>query len=139
MKFDIAFDRTYPHPLEKVWHAVTDRKTLGAWLMETDFEPVAGREFQIWCDDGKGGKDRYLCRVLKIEPPVRMLWSWVLEGLQGDGETTVEFLLEEVSDGTRLTIRHRGDRDSDTIEKFKSGWPYKLEQLTTVVDQPDQT
>lgn len=133
MKFNIAFDRVYPHSLEKVWHAVTDRKALGAWLMETDFMPQVGHEFQMWCDDGEGGRDRYLCKVLEIEPPHRMLWSWVLDGQQGDGETTVEFFLDEVAEGTRLTVRHRGDRDADTVEKFKSGWPYKLEQLATVL------
>ncbi|HSM42014.1 MAG TPA: SRPBCC domain-containing protein [Afifellaceae bacterium] len=138
MKFDITFDRIFPHRLEKVWQAVTDRTTLSAWLMETDFVPEGGREFQMWCDDGEGGEDRHLCRVLDIEPPNRMLWSWVLRGRQGDGETIVEFVLEEVADGTRLTIRHRGDRDPDTIERFKSGWPYKLEQLATVFDRPDQ-
>ncbi len=132
MKFDITVDRIYPHPIEKVWHAVTDRTALGAWLMETDFVPKAGHEFQMWCDDGEGGKDRYLCKVLEIAPPKRMLWSWVLDGRQSDGETTVEFVLEEVAGGTRLIIRHRGDRDANTIDKFKSGWPYKLEQLESV-------
>jgi uncharacterized protein YndB with AHSA1/START domain len=24
MKFDIAFERTYPHPIEGVWKALTD-------------------------------------------------------------------------------------------------------------------
>jgi len=135
VKFDLAFDRTYPHRLEKVWHVLTDREALGSWLMETDFEPVAGGEFQMWCDDGEGGTDRYLCKVLELEPPTRMVWSWILDGREGDEVMTVEFRLEAVSGGTRLMVRHRGDRDRDTIEKFKGGWPYKLEQLATVVDK----
>ena len=135
MKFDIAFQRTYRHAIERVWRAVTDREALGAWLMESDFLPEAGRDFQMWCDDGEGGRKCYLCKVLEIEPPTRMLWSWLLDGRQDAGETTVEFLLEEVADGTRLTIRHRGDRDTETIDKFKSGWPHKMDQLAKAVDE----
>ena len=135
MKFNVAFERTYPHPLEKVWHAVTDRKALSAWLMETDFVPEAGREFSMWCDDGEGGTDHYQCKVLEIGPPSRMRWSWVLDGRQGEGETIVEFVLEQVEGGTNLTIRHSGDRDRETIERFKSGWPYKMDQLGVVVGE----
>lgn len=129
MKFEIAFERVYPHAIDRVWSALVEREALGAWLMETDFVAAQGRDFRMWCDDGKGGMDTYLCRVLEIEPQRRMLWSWVLEEDQGEGETLVEFRLEEVADGTRVTIRHSGDRDRETIEKFKGGWPVKLEQL----------
>lgn len=129
MTFDIAFERIYPYPRAKVWRAVTDRNLLGQWLMETDFVPETGRSFTMWCDDGRGGVDHYLCRLLAYEPPRRMLWSWVVEGRQSLGETRVEFALEEVPEGTRLTIRHTGDRDQETIDAFKSGWPTKLDQL----------
>ena len=84
----------------------------------------------MWCDDGDGGTDLYLCKVLELDPPHHMLWSWILDGRQNEGETYVEFQLEEVSRGTHLTIRHTGDRDPETIEKFKGGWPVKLKQLS---------
>jgi len=129
MKFEIAFQRTYPHPPEKVWRALTEPGALGDWLMETDFSPEIGRAFHMWCDDAKGGRDTYLCRVLELEPLHRMVWSWVLDGRQDDGETIVEFRLEKVPEGTRLTVRHSGDRDPDTIERFRGGWPVKLDQL----------
>ncbi len=29
----------YPHPPERVWKALTDRRVLAAWMMENDFEP----------------------------------------------------------------------------------------------------
>lgn len=129
MKFRLELERTFPHPIEKVWRALTDARALGAWLMRTDFVPEVGREFRMWCDDGKGGTDTYLCKVLAIEPPRRMLWSWVLETRQGEGPTTVEFVLEEVATGTRLMLRHSGDRDKETVERFESGWPAKLDLL----------
>ena len=129
MKFEIEFSRVYPHPMEKVWRAITEPGALGEWLMETDFAPEPEREFKMWCEDGEGHTDTYLCKVLEIEPGKRMLWSWLLEGREKDGATTVEFLLQAEEEGTRVTIIHRGDRDADTIERFKGGWPTKLDQL----------
>ena len=83
----------------------------------------------MWCEDGEGGTDRYVCKIVEIESPNRIVWSWVLDGRQAHGETRVDFCLEEVSGGTRLSVRHSGDRDSDTIERFRAGWPVKLDQL----------
>lgn len=133
MKFDIAFERVYSHSPESIWRALTEPAALGQWLMETDFAPQEGRSFQMWCQNTDGGIDRYLCQVLAIEPPVRMLWSWIVDGRQSEGETLVEFELAEVADGTRLTIRHSGDRDQATIDAFNAGWPYKLATLGSVL------
>lgn len=129
MKFSIELSETYPHPRDEVWRALTDAGALGQWLMETDFVPENGRAFTMWCDDGAGGRDVYRCRLLEIEPPQRMLWSWLLEGASSQPPTTVEFRLEEVDGGTRVTVVHSGDRDEATIERFRSGWPWKLAQL----------
>lgn len=132
MKFDISFDRVYPHAIETVWDALTNPDALGQWLMRTDFAAEQGRPFRMWCETKDGGTDEYDCKVLEIDPPRRMLWSWILDGRQKDGETLVEYSLEETDDGTRLTIRHSGDRDEATIEAFKGGWKAKLDALGEV-------
>ena len=138
MKFNIAFERVYPHSLDAVWQALIEPSALGQWLMETDFVAEKGREFQMWCENSNGSKDRYLCKVISIEPKTRMYWSWILDGRQSEGETYVDFELAEVSEGTQLTIRHSGTRDPATIESFKTGWPYKLGLLGEVLDKrPD--
>lgn len=133
MRFEIGFERVYPHPPQKVWDALTDPAALGEWLMRTDFVAEQGRDFTMWCDDGEGGTDTYRCRVLELRPPARMVWSWVLEGHEVEGATRVAFRLEPVADGTRLTISHSGDRDPDTIERFRGGWPVKLDGLEDVL------
>ncbi len=38
----IRFERTFPHPLEQVWAALTERDRLAEWLGEVDLEPRAG-------------------------------------------------------------------------------------------------
>ena len=133
MKFDISVERIFPHTPEKVWRALTDAQALGQWLMETDFEPEPGTAFKMWCDDGDGGTDVYHCRLLSFEPPRRMVWSWVLQGREEDGETIVEFRIEAIDSGTRVVVTHSGDREPDMIERFKGGWAVKLDQLESVL------
>lgn len=133
MKFAMEFSETYPHPVSKVWTALTDPAALGAWLMETDFAPEPGRAFTMWCDGAGGGIDTYRCRLLEIEPERRMLWAWNLEGHGAEPPMTVEFIVEAVEEGTKLTVVHSGDRDDATIGQFRSGWPGKLEQLAATL------
>lgn len=139
MKFEIDFERTYPFPPDKLWRALTEKDALGQWLMETDFKPEVGRAFKMWCRDETGGTDTYLCVLLEYDPPKRMVWSWILEGRQDLGETLVEFRVEPVDGGTRVTIVHSGDRDAATIEKFRDGWPTKLRQLESTLSGPIST
>lgn len=133
MKFDLSFERLYPHPREKVWHGLTDAEALGRWLMETDFVPERGASFQMWCENLDGGTDRYLCRVVDIEPMSRMLWSWKLAGAERDYVTFVEFRLETAPDGTLLTIRHTGEEEPALIDAWRGGWPGKLDRLAATV------
>lgn len=137
MKFDVVIDRTYPHSVDQVWRALTDARALSAWLNEmVDFEPVVGRRFQMRCTADDGRLDVYHCQVLELEPPRFMAWSWLLEAPDVREPTRVEFRLEPVADGTRLCIRHAGDRDPDVVSRFRSGWPTKLEQLAATLS-PD--
>ncbi len=136
MKFDLAFERVYPHSLEAVWRALTDPAALGQWLMETNFVPEEDQAFQMWCQNASGSRHRYLCRVLTLEPLSRMLWSWMLDGRQSEDETYVEFILEQVADGTRLSVRHHGDSGPSIVDAFNSGWPHKLDLLAARLAHP---
>ena len=69
MKRTLERSIVYPHPVERVWRALTDREALAQWLMPGDFEPVLGREFQFrappapgW--DGDGLKAVMVSRIL---------------------------------------------------------------------------
>ncbi len=132
MKFDLKFERVYPHPPEVLWRALTQRNALGDWLMQTDFVAEPGRSFWMRCEREDGSTEQYRCQVLALEPSRRMLWSWELDDRREGDPMYVEFLLEPVSQGTRLTIRHYGDRDPAVVDAFKGGWPARLDQLTAV-------
>ncbi len=129
MQFHLSFEHVFDKPIDRVWRAITDRRGLKTWLLDTNFVAELGREFEMWCTNDDGGVDTYNCRVLELQPPAKMVWSWVLAGREAEGETLVEFKLEEVEGGTRLTLSHSGDREPRVIDMFKSGWPAKLDAL----------
>lgn len=95
----------YPHPIEFVWRAISEREALSAWLMETDFEPVVGRPFTFRTDPAPGFDGVVRGEVLVVEPPRRLVYSWRGGPLK---ETRVSFTLAEVPGGTRLTLEHGG-------------------------------
>lgn len=134
MKFSFSIERIFPHAPEKVWASITDARALGVWLMETDFRPELDAEFRLHCVDDAGHRDIYLCRVLELNRPRRMVWSWVLDAPGPQGEMTVEFDLEPLEGGTKLTITHRGENDEDAIENFKGGWPTILDALRSFLE-----
>lgn len=134
MKFEVTLTETYHHPIEVVWAGLTSAKSLSVWLMETEnFVAADGHRFELTCVDDSGHRDTYRCRILALEPPRRMVWSWVLSGNEEMGATEVEFRLEPTDSGTKLTLTHRGDRDRDMLERFKEGWPVKLRDLGDVL------
>jgi len=134
MNFDLVFEETYPHPIQAVWSALTTAEALSAWLNEmVGFEPLVGCRFQMHCRTDDGGLDIYHCEVLELEPPHRMLWSWLLEQPGDPPPTRVEFRLQSVQDGTRLVIRHSGDRPDEVAARFREGWPSKMGALREIL------
>jgi uncharacterized protein YndB with AHSA1/START domain len=127
MKLNVLLTQNYPHPVEKVWRSLTDPAALAVWLMENDFEPHVGRKFTL-----RGRANETECEVLALEPPHRMLWSWVCNEL--DTPTHVEFRLEEIEGGTRLTLSHTGEIDDAMGARLTQGWPFKLADLRAHLD-----
>lgn len=136
MKFEVAISRRYPHSIEAVWAGLTSRAAISEWLMPTnDFIGEAGSSFEMTCIGETGHTEIYRCEVLELDPPRRMRWSWLLAGDESQGVTEVEFRLEPTDDGTELTVFHRGDRSKEMLERFKAGWPFKLDQLADLFDE----
>ncbi len=69
MNFSLIFKEYYPHPIEKVWAAVTDPEAHSEWLMETNFEPKEGYRFAFWNRSSGGEIFRIECQLLELAPP----------------------------------------------------------------------
>jgi uncharacterized protein YndB with AHSA1/START domain len=93
MKLNVLLVEDFSHPVEKVWRTLTDPDALRVWLMDNDFEPRIGKRFVLCGGEvpptGRGWVE---CELLELEPPKRMLWSWVHK--EGDPPSRVEFRLE---------------------------------------------
>jgi uncharacterized protein YndB with AHSA1/START domain len=103
----VHFDRTYNHPMEAVWAALTDARAIRQWWVDTDFRAEPGHEF-FFRDKPQGKWDGVVRgRVLEAEPGRRVRFTW--DG--GGHQTVVEFRLEPAEGGgTRLLLSHDGFR-----------------------------
>ena len=95
----------YPVGREEVWAAITRPEELSRWfgmeVVSLDLRP-AGR---IVFEDGGGTSRRAL--VEEVEPPCRFVFRWLPTPAGGparDPGSRVDFLLEEVPEGTALTV-----------------------------------
>jgi len=105
MKTDIDATVVYPHPVDRVWAALTSSEALAAWLMPNDFRPVIGHRFTFRTSPAPGFDGIVRCEVLELDPPKRMVWSWA----GGNIDTTVTFTLEEAAGAqTRLRMHQVG-------------------------------
>ena len=105
MKADIDAAISYPHPVDRVWEALTSSDALAAWLMPNDFKPVLGHRFTLRTRPAPGFDGIVRCEVLELDPPRRMVWSWA----GGNIDTTVTWTLDQTSDGgTRLRMHQVG-------------------------------
>ena len=94
-RWTIEYVRTYPHPIERVWRAITDPQEISAWFWPARFDFRVGGSFAF------GPDDTDLCGVFEtIEPPryVRFKGPFPAENPEG----YFQFTLEAVTAGTRV-------------------------------------
>ena len=121
MKRDLRFEVVYKHPIEKVWRALTDSKAIAQWLMENDFEPRLGHEFQFRSKPQPGWDGHTYCKVIEFDPPRRLAYTW----RGGPIDTVLRITLEPVPEGTRLVLEHTGFRGVKALMVsliMGSGW-----------------
>lgn len=127
MRLDLAFDELLPHPVDRVWRALTEADSISEWLMATDgFEPEIGSRFRMKKPERSGAEWVY-AEVLELEPPHRMVWAW--STAEGSPPTIVTFELTAEAGATRLKLTHVGEIDPVTGGRLTGGWPGRLEEL----------
>lgn len=113
----IRLTRTYDHPVDRVWRAITTSDNLKHWFpceVDIELEPAGVVRF------GFGGDGQ----VREIEPPHRLVFTW--------DEDLLEFQLASSAVGTVLTLTHHfGDRAG--AASFATGWEQCFAALEAVL------
>lgn len=138
----IEIEMVYPHPVERVWRALTSREALAAWLMPNDFEPRVGHEFTFRAPPQEGWNGVVRCRVTALDELRRVAYTW--RGGDGLLDTLVTFTLEPLAEGegTRLRLEHTGFAAGGPVgltirDILATGWDSKLlrEQLPALLER----
>jgi len=107
----IRLEKVYPYRPEQVWTALTDRHALAEWLMPNDFEPRVGHQFTFQVDPMPGCVTETRCEVLAVEPPRRLVYTWLpvpKSGVTAAKSSVVTWTVAAEGAGTRLTLEHAG-------------------------------
>ena len=128
-EINFQIKEVYPHPIEKVWEAITTRTGLEVWLMPNDFKLIKGYEctFRFCSADEEGQESQVMVRIVEFEEPNYMVWRWRNDAEPED--STVTFRLREVGDSTEFTLRHTGPVTDKLADELTKGWPSKMAAL----------
>jgi uncharacterized protein YndB with AHSA1/START domain len=97
----VIIEREMPHPLEKIWRALTEGALIEDWLMPNDFKPVVGHRFDLRGDWGVVN-----CEVLTVEQHKVLSYAWDALGLK----SVVTWTLTPTGNGTQLRMEQAGFR-----------------------------
>src|SRR5215210_478541 len=82
---------------EEVWEALTDEDRLQEWMApEVELDPVEGGEIAV-----RDGEDERNGTVETVEENERFAFTW---SRPGEGESFVEFTIEPLPGGSRVTV-----------------------------------
>ena len=141
MAFPDRIERTVEvaHPPATVWAALTTAEGLSSWFGNTatiELRP-GGSARMTW----SGGETANM-RVERVEEPTVFGFTWQIYGLPEDDprRTYVEFTLEAVGAGTRLTVVESGfsqlpeDVYHKAFDGNTQGWASELGELVAYLD-----
>jgi uncharacterized protein YndB with AHSA1/START domain len=138
MGFPDRIERTVElaHPPQAVWAALTTADGLAAWFGDEaaiDLRPGGAAELR-WA-----GGYTVRMRVERVDEPTVFGFTWQISELPDDDprRTYVEFTLEPVAAGTRLTVVETGfaqlpdDAHGKVYDGHTEGWARELGELAS--------
>ncbi len=129
-------------PVDRVWRALTDADQFGQWFGVNIYEPfaVGRRSSGRMTIPGHEGK-AWDVEVLRMDRPSRFAFNWHPGGcaaghdLSQEPPTLVEFHLQAIDTGTRLTLVESGfdalpaERREQAFSGNSRGWDFQLENI----------
>ncbi len=127
-------------PREIVWEYLTDKDKLGEWYHHAEAKLAEGEAYALYRIDDEGQKAPLISgRVLEMDPPSKLVTTFLIDAFQGN-ETTVTWVLEDAAGGTRLHLTHdgiaaaAGTAAMSILTGIDGGWDAHLSDLRNSAD-----
>jgi len=90
---------------ETVWAFLTEKDKLAQWFHPATADLAEGEDYSLVDKDS----NEKICwgNVLEMNKPSKLIYTFTV-GPLNSAMTTVTWTLEEIQDGTRLTLKHEG-------------------------------
>ncbi len=135
-------------PVERVWRALTDHEQFGAWFRVKLDAPFVPGEVSTGHITHPGYEHvRWEAVVQRMEPPSLFSYTWHPYAVEPDVDysaetpTLVEFRLEPIAAGTRLTVIESGfdklppHRVAEAYRMNEGGWAAQMENIRAHVER----
>lgn len=127
----VVIEKELPHPPQKIWRALTEGALIKEWLMDNDFQPTVGHQFQFRSTPVPNWNGIIDCEVKVVEPNKTLSYSWGAFGM----ESVVVWTLVATEGGTLVRMEHSGFLP-DQEQAYKGatyGWQRFIGNLERVV------
>ncbi len=124
--FELRFERTFAHPIERVWAAITEPGALAQWLAPAEIEPQPGGRFRLAFTTSNSVVDS---TISELDPPRLLEYRWISNGRD---RGVVRWELEDLGVRTRLVLTHA--YTGEERAEFLAGWKSHLVQLDAALD-----
>jgi uncharacterized protein YndB with AHSA1/START domain len=125
-RFELRFERHYPHPIEAVWSALTDPKRLEDWMGSADVEPRIGGRFDLMVNDSQPSTGR----ITVWEPPSVLEFRWSNASAR---DAVARYELTRDGDGTQMLFIHEGIPNASRALMLP-GWHFRFLRLSTALN-----
>ncbi len=116
----LIFERRLPHPVDRVWRAITEPDELRHW-----FPGVPGWDLEVGSAFAVEGQPGSAGEIVELDPPRVIAFDW--------DDTRLRFELTRDGDGCLLTFTHAfGDRDLGA--QTAAGWDLCFDRLAALLE-----
>lgn len=128
----IVKEVSFNNDIDSVWNAISKQEEIEQWFVNADFKAEPGYAYTF---TSKGEDCSQINGVVKSATPYHLAYTWVVQGTTI--ETLVEWKLEKIESGTKLTIEHTGiskyeeSMAAQLFEGFSKGWIKCVSDLTS--------
>lgn len=125
---------------ETVWAFLTDKDKLAQWFHPATADLAEGEDYALVKKEDDG-TDTKICwgKVLEMDKPSTLVYTFTVGPLDS-AMTTVTWTLDEIPDGTRLTLKHEGiskaagDAAIGLLMGLDQGWDKHLNTLRGITN-----